>query len=443
MLPRVFLYNSFLSILLLCSPVQAEWFEERWSDSEGNNYQGTVSPPSSGSSSSYGGGGTYVAPQPSPREIFRQRYQDTKTQGDTLYREGNFDRAVELLYEALQLCRQYGYEDCLDLELLLSSAVTNRDMAESRAARERENRERAARRLAEMQRQREQARLNISAMLNQTAVDFDGTGQGLNLAPMVAMPPPVPGSTPDGPAQAKNGKDPGSGAAHVINLDAPSPAPHGNPNVVNLKTMPSDKPGTVTPKSGTLAPPKQKGMHFIDVPKPEALLPKNPKERLAMKDAATHILDTLKQANGDAGQAMRVMVARIRLLDDPARPEAHEAFSYLMGLYASQMIYGGRASNPFAASQEDSAALLGAVAALDPEHGRAEATDDAASADTALILAQRWRKQWLGSALKKNNGDIEASMKSLQGNTSPGAVYAYRFLEGLVAYKDAAKQGAR
>ncbi|TNE33169.1 MAG: hypothetical protein EP349_00090 [Alphaproteobacteria bacterium] len=161
--------------------------------------------------------------------------------------------------------------------------------------------------------------------------------------------------------------------------------------------------------------------------------PNDPQDTEGMKNSAMHILDALDDAQGDALGAAQFMEKRIREnLKDPNNIYAHEAMSYLMGLYAAQRMEKKDVSqkDPFAPSPDDSKALINAIETFSDDEKNASRNADA---DIALIVAQRWRLKWVTEALHNHNGDPETAMMSLRKNDHEGAAYGYRFLQGFLA----------
>jgi hypothetical protein len=181
---------------------------------------------------------------------------------------------------------------------------------------------------------------------------------------------------------------------------------------------------------------KERGVHYKSVPLPEAVLPKDPKERFAMKDSATHIMGAIKDSGGDLAQALHNMENSLMTLgaDNQA---GQEAYSYLVGLYASEIIYGDKKIDHFRAKHNDSEALMGVVSYLEPQGDEPLMRDEEAIKNKATIQAAfKSQNEWLDRTLSQNSGDLEKSLDDLRDKKEPGARYAYRFIQGLIAYHD-------
>lgn len=114
-----------------------------------------------------------------------------------------------------------------------------------------------------------------------------------------------------------------------------------------------------------------------------------------------------------------------------------EAYSYLVGLYASEIDSGGTTIQNFSAKQSDSEALLKVVFYIEPDRNAPVMRDEKLVKNTKLLRqALRDRNKWLKNTLNKHDRNIEKALKTLGKNKAPSARYAYRFLQGLVAYHD-------
>ncbi len=192
-------------------------------------------------------------------------------------------------------------------------------------------------------------------------MDFDGTGRGINLAPMVKPAPPISNKT--------YSVDPG----------------HGDANTVDLRFMDPDK--LDSPKLQKVTPANnERGVHYKSVPLPEAVLPEDPKERFAMKDRAAHIMAAIKDAGGDLAYALHNMEDDL-IRHGADNQAAQEAYSYLLGLYCSEIIYGDKEADPFKARQSDSKALMDAVSYLEPEGNTPPKRNEEAVKNSAAIKA--------------------------------------------------------
>lgn len=176
-----------------------------------------------------------------------------------------------------------------------------------------------------------------------------------------------------------------------------------------------------------------------------ARLPNDPKDKLAMRDSAMHIMDALNAKGENNRAAVEFMRDRIFELDNPNSVPAHEAYSYLLGLYAAEKILGGEkpVSNPFAPDPDDAKYLMDALMDTlvdENEDEAAKRKEREKDAQIALIAAQRGRMKWVRQALDDNNNNLEASLTSLMRDQArdDGALYAYRFMQGFMAARDAA-----
>jgi hypothetical protein len=402
--------------LLTIVDAHAGWVEQRWTDSQGRNHQGTVSPPSNNTynNNNYtpNNNTTVAPPQPTIQQIEKKISKITAS-GAEQFNAGNYDAALEIWMKAYDLCQQYGMstKGCYELDQRMLTAMAYRD-SKARQEREKLEAEQAAkRRETEQVKQRAKARQRVQSLLENTAVDFDGTGRGIDLTPMLK---PAPGIS----------KQPSS-------LDAG----HPDANTVDLRFMDPDK--LDSPKLQKMTPAKkERGVRYKSVPLPEAVMPKDPKVRFAMKDSATHIMDAIEDSGGDLAQALRHMENSLMRLgaDNQA---GQEAYSYLLGLYASEILYGDKKTDPFKPSQSDSKALMDVVSYLEPQENMALIRDEEAVKNSAAINAAfKSQNAWLERILAKYGGDLEKSLHNLRNEKEPGARYAYQFIQGLIAYHD-------
>ncbi len=397
--------------------VHAGWVEERWTDSQGNNHRGTVSPPPTSNNPNHSppGSNNVVTPQqPTTRQI-EHKVSTITAAGAVQFNAGDYDGALDIWMKAYNLCQQYGMSTrgCYELDSRMVTAMAYRD---SRAYKENEKREAELaekRREAEHAKQRAEAKRKIHSLLEDTAVDFDGTGRGIDLTPM-SKPTPAIAQKP-----SSSGSD------------------HQEADTVDLRFMDPDK--LEAPKLQETTPAiKERGVHYKTVPLPEALLPKDPKERFAMKDSVTHIMKAIKDANGDLAGALQNMDKDLRR-HGANNQAAQEAYSYLSGLYVSEIIYGDKKTDPFRARQNDSQALIEAFSDLEPQKNEPLRSDaEAIKNEAAIHDAFKSQNEWLERTLVQNGGDLEKSLRLLRQEKESGARGAYRFIQGLVAYHDMA-----
>jgi hypothetical protein len=405
-----------LIITLFSHDAHAGWVEQRWTDSQGHNHKGTVSPPSNNSYNNNNytpNNNTTLAPaQPTIQQI-ENKISKITTSGAKQFDAGDYDAALDIWMKAYDLCQKYGMstKGCYELDQRMLTAMAYRDSKAYKEREKREAEEAAKRREAEQVKQRAEARQRVQSLLEDTAVDFDGTGRGINLAPMIKPAPDISGE----PSYV----DPG----------------HPDADTVDLRFMDPDR--LDSPKLQKMTPTKkERGLHYKSVPLPEAVLPKDPKERFAMKDSATHIMEAIKDAGGDLAQAMNHM--EDSLMRHGAENQAgQEAYSYLVGLYASEILYGDKKTDPFKPRQSDSEALMGVVSYLEPQGNMPLMRDEEAARNSAAINAAfKSQNVWLDRTLAENGGDLEKSLRNLRNKKEPGARYAYRFIQGLIAYHD-------
>jgi hypothetical protein len=155
-----------------------------------------------------------------------------------------------------------------------------------------------------------------------------------------------------------------------------------------------------------------------------------------MKDSATHILDALQASGGDLPQALENMEHSLKV-NGADNQAGQEAYSYLLGLYVSEVVYGDGQKDPFKAGPADSRELLQAVAYLDPGQD-AYLLQDAEEKKNGAIIQEAFQSQnaCLERTLAKHHGDLEKALQDLRQATTPGERYAYRFLQGLLAWRD-------
>jgi len=407
-------YNLIFAAMIVyftCSSpslLQAGWVEERWTDDRGRNHQGPVTPPMT-SPSHRPSQNNNVPPQKNlpSRQSIQKKYDDAYSKGEGLFNARDYNGAANAWHKALTICKNNGLDGCVDLETRLNTAIMYGDIQRQEESKRKAASLEAEKRAIKMKRQKDRAKANIKSILEDAAVDFDGTGKGVDLAPMLKSPPAISTSRD----AFKNNKG------------------HMDSSIVDLQFMDADKleaPDLLRKKKGIKDSP----------PQPEKFLPQSPKERFEIKESASFIMEAIDYSGGDLRKSVLRMENNVKTMGSDNQ-NALEAYNYLVGLYVSEIDSGGKTVQNFRATQSDSKALLKVVSYIAPDRNEPVMRDENLVKNTKLLhQALRDRNKWLKNTLTKHDGDLEKALKALNKNKESGARYAYRFLQGLVAYHD-------
>ncbi len=397
--------------------VQAGWVgEQYWSDEQGNNYQGTVTPPSTPNNTPPLGN---TAPQSQQNGPPQKQYDDAYEKGESLYNQGNYGEAALVWYDALQICKSHSLNGCIELETRLISAIAYGDMQETNAVKNQEAAPAAAaaaKRTEQMKRQLEQSKANIKLILEDAVEDYDGTGD-IDLAPMETSTQPL--STSSGLKDT-----PSSSNGH---LDS---------TVVDLRFMDADK--LEAPK--LLREPERSSERKYS--SPDSVLPIGFIERRAMKETAAIIIEAIDEANGNL--VLAVAELEIELEQNDARDQRGlEAYYYLRGLQDSEVTYGDKSIKDFRKTSMTYEELL-RLPEGDESFVFGEEIEEEPAADSEQVFRNKEIlnetfhdvRNWLSTTSTKNSSSYKRVMKNLRKTKTPTAQYAYRYLQGFVAYHE-------
>lgn len=105
----MFKFIFLMTIFLLSTTVQAGWVEQRWTDSNGCNHQGSVTQPTTSPSYSSPQNNNVTPQQNVPsRQSIQKKYDDIYSKGERLFNNQDYKGAANAWYKALTICKNNG-----------------------------------------------------------------------------------------------------------------------------------------------------------------------------------------------------------------------------------------------------------------------------------------------------------------------------------------------